>query len=203
MSASRAFPGFSNIYVLGEAGNSVAFRGEVSDRDHDDAWGVLRAEKSPPGPVEVRHVMGRQKPSDFVFTTSVRPKIISDRVVSILEDEGFSGWHTYPVHLFGKDGARIPGYQGLSVHGRCGPFDGSRSVKLDKIMPGGVVPKWYGLYFDEGTWDGSDLFMFASNQAWVFVVEAVKRAFEKAKVTNITFRAADRVELPLLRGERP
>ncbi|HEY8207038.1 MAG TPA: hypothetical protein VIG99_06145, partial [Myxococcaceae bacterium] len=129
--------------------------------------------------------MGRSKPSDFIYTTLATPIIISDRVVGILKDGGFSGWRTYPIELLGKGGNRIPGYHGLAVHGRCGPIDESRAVKLDQIMPGGVFPAWYGLFFDSETWDGSDLFMTSSAKAWVFVVDAVKRALEKAKVTNM------------------
>jgi uncharacterized protein DUF1629 len=196
MSASKAFPGFSNIYELGE-GSFKTFRGDIS-MSRDDAWRVLRAEKSPPGPVEVRYAMGRSKPSDLLFTTLATPVLISARVLGILQAEGFTGWQTYPLHVFGKDGAPIPGYHGLAVHGRCGPIDESRSVKLDKIYPGGVFPKWYGLFFDPATWDGSDLFMTAGPHAWVFVVESVKRAFEKAKVTNVKFTALDQLELARL-----
>lgn len=194
MSASKAFPGFSKIYELGE-GSFKTFRGELSsEEDHDDCFRVLRAEKTPSRPVEVRYAMGRSKPSDFVYTTSAYPTLISDRVLGILKGEGFTGWQTYPIRLFGKDGARIPGYHGLAVHGRCGPIDESRSVKLGKIYPGGAFPEWYGLFFDPATWDGSDLFMTASEKAWVIVVEAVKRAFEKAKVTNVKFTALDQLE---------
>jgi hypothetical protein len=155
---------------------------------------MLRAEKTPPGPVEVRYAMGRSKPSDIIRTTSAHPIIISERVLGIFEGNRFSGWQTYPIHLFARDGTRIPGYHGLAVHGRCGPIDESRSVKLDKIYPGGVSPEWYGLFFDPATWDGSDLFMTASQKTWVFAVEAVKRAFEKAKVTNVSFAALDQQE---------
>jgi hypothetical protein len=76
-------------------------------------------------------------------------------------------------------------------------------VKLDKIMPGGVFPAWYGMYFEPATWDGSDLFMTSSAKAWVFVVDAVKRALEKAKVTNMRFESLDKIEVPRLRKNVP
>lgn len=140
--------------------------------------------------------MGRSKPSDFIYTTSAHPTLISDRVLGILKREGFTGWRTYPIRLFGKNGARISGYHGLAIHGRCGPLDDSRSVKRDTVYPGGVFPEWYGLFFDPTTWDGSDLFMTSSPQTWLFVVEAVKRAFEKAKVTNVKFTPLDEQHVP-------
>jgi hypothetical protein len=195
--ASKAFPGFSSVYSLGERSYNT-FRGELSSEDDDDCYRVLRAEKTPPGPVEVRYAMGRSQPSDFIFTTSAHPKIISDRVLGILKGEGFTGWRTYPVHLYDKGGARIPGYHGLAIHGRCGPIDESKSVKLPKIYPARVSSEWYGLFFDPATWDGSDLFMTSSEMAFVFAVDAVKRALEKAKVTNVAFEATDQIELARL-----
>lgn len=188
--ASKAFPGFSRIYSL-DAGSYVTFRGDIA---LDDQFTVTRAEQTPPGPVEVRWRMGRTKPSDIIHTTWVTPLLVSDRVVRILEAGQFSGWRTYPVNLFGKDGARIPGYHGFAVHGRCGAIDDSQSVKFQAIYPGGVFPRWRGLFFDPATWDGSDVFMPAGEVGWIFLVEAVKRAFEKAKVTNVRFTRLDELE---------
>jgi hypothetical protein len=193
-STSKAFPGFSNVYVLDE-GSSTAFRGKLSQEDFRDCFTIFRAERTPPAPLEVRHAMGRNKPSDFVYASAVYPIMISDRVLGILQGGGFTGWRTYPIHLYGKDGARVPGYHGLAIHGRCGFIDDSRSVKLDKIYPGGVFPAWYGLYFDPESWDGSDLFMTAGETAYVIVVDAVKRALEKAKITNAKFKALDQIEV--------
>ena len=137
--------------------------------------------------------MGRKKPSDIINTTLAIPVLVSDRVVGILKAGQFSGWRTYPINLFAKDGARIPGYHGLAVHGRCGPIDNSRAVKLQAIYPGGVFPTWRGLFFDPATWDGSDLFMPAGEVGWILAVDAVKRAFEKAKVSNVLFTPLDEV----------
>ncbi|HEY8241357.1 MAG TPA: DUF1629 domain-containing protein, partial [Kiritimatiellia bacterium] len=127
---------------------------------------------------------------------SVAPVVISVRVVDALKAGRFSGWETYPIDLFGKDGSRISGYHGLAVIGRCGLIDNSRSVKIQKIYPGGVFPAWRGLYFDPETWDGSDLFMLANKWGHILVVDAVKRAFEKAKVTNVAFTALEAVGRP-------
>lgn len=137
--------------------------------------------------------MGRKKPSDVIRTTAAVAVLVSDRVIDILKDSQFSGWRTYPINLFGKDSAHIPGYHGLAVPGRCGPIDDSQSVKIDKIYPGGIFPAWRGLFFDPATWDGSDVFMPAGEGGWILVVEAVKLAFEKAKVTNVLFTPLDEV----------
>lgn len=193
---SKTFPGFSNTYALEEGRTGGAFRGDIA---LDDPRAVTRGEKTPREPVEVRWMMGRQRPFDIIHTGYVEPLLVSDRVIGILKANGFSGWRTYAIDLLGKDGRRIPGYHGLAVHGRCGPIDDSRSIEFKAIYPGGIFPAWRGLYFDPATWDGSDLFMPSDNWGVIIVVEAVKRAFEKAKVTNVTFTPLDAADRPDLR----
>lgn len=193
---SRSFPGFSGVHLLGEPGNSRAFRGDVA-LDRSDALAVTRAEKRL-ARVQVRWTMGRAIAADVIWSTLAAPLLVSDRVVDLLEGGGFCGWKTYPVELSGKDGSQINGYHGLSVDGRCGTIDNARSERVDKLMPGGVFPVWRGVYFDEATWDGSDLFMPANTWSWIFVVEAVRRAFTAAKVKNVCFNALpdiDRITL--------
>jgi hypothetical protein len=193
VSASRTFPGFSGAYVLEEGDDGNAFRGRIS---LDDPRAVTRAERAPTEHAEVRWAMGRGQPSDIIYTTSVEPVLISDRVVDILKANELSGWRTYSIELFGQDGVRIPGYQGLAVHGRCGPIDDSRAVQFQAIYPGGIFPVWRGLFFDPETWDGSDLFMPSDNWGHIMVVDTVRHAFEKAKVTNVMFTALEAVERP-------
>jgi hypothetical protein len=182
--------GFSKIYVLRESGGTRAFRGKIFV---DDPFAVTRGE-IPVDRAEVRWAMGSGIPSDIVRTTFAAPVIAHERVVRLLEDGGFSGWKTYPVQLFGKDGAPISGYHGLSVHGRCGPIENDRSETVDRTFPARVSPVWRGLYFDPTTWDGSDVFMPAGKVGWIFAVEAVKRAFAKAKVKNVVFTRLDQFE---------
>lgn len=61
-------------------------------------------------------------------------------------------------------------------------------------MPGGVFPYWRGLYFDPDTWDGSDIFMPGGRTGWVFVLDHVRDALEKAHVKNVAFQRLDEVE---------
>lgn len=138
--------------------------------------------------------MGRKVPLDIIYTTIAAPIIVADRVVEVLDSAGFTGWQTYPVELFGKDSTSIPGFQGLAVHGRCGPIENHRSNRFDKLMPGGVFPWWRGLYFEQETWDGSDIFMPSGRASRIFVVEQVKEALEKAHVRGVAFPSLDEVE---------
>lgn len=127
-----------------------------------------------------RWSMGARQPVDVIWTGIAAPVLISDRVVNLLSRARAGGWNTYEVALHGKGGEAIGGYHGyhgLSVHGRCGEIDNSRSVEVPKVYPAGVFPVWRGLYFDPETWDGSELFMSAGSEGWVFVVDEVKQAY--------------------------
>jgi hypothetical protein len=192
-SVSRAFPGFSSLYLFTEDGGSKHFRADIALR-LGEAFAVPRGEVKPHQPVPAKWMMGRTTPADIIWTGSVAPVLVSDLVVSLLKEHGFTGWRIFRVALSGKSGEEIAGYQGLVVSGRCGPIDNAQSRKVDKIFPGGAFRVWKGLYFDRATWDGSHLFMPAGNVGWIFVVDAVKETLEKAKVKNVLFTPLDEVE---------
>lgn len=139
--------------------------------------------------------MGRAKPIDPVmWTTHAIPIIIADSVVQLLRSHGFTGWSLYEVSVRDKQGEQAPGYHGLAVTGRCGDFDPSMSVQVPRIRPAGIFPVWKGLFFDPTSWDGSDFFMSTRRVGAVFVVEAVKQAFERAKIRNVSFTPLDQFE---------
>ena len=192
-STSKEFPGFNRIFYLGQPGNSRAFRGDLDVET--DAFGLIRAEVHPAQPLRVDWAMGRAKPVDPVmWTTFAAPIIIADSVVQILRSHGFTGWSLYEVSVRDKQGQPVPGYHGLAVTGRCGNLDHSMSVQVPRIRPAGIFPVWKGLFFDPESWDGSDFFMPAQRYGFVFVVEEVKKAFEREKIRNVDFTALDQFE---------
>jgi len=192
-STSSPFPGFSRIYRLLEPGASRAFRASL-DMTGEEASLLLGGDADSTAVIQGRWAMGGSNPQDIVWTTLALPMVVSERVVGILRESGFSGWDVLPVELRDKDGLLLPTYYYLRVRGRCGPIESGRSEKIDKIYPGGVFPIWRGLYFDAETWDGSDLFM-AIGAGFKFVVESVKHVFEEAKVKNVLFTPLNEVEL--------
>jgi hypothetical protein len=158
------------------------------------AFALTRGELRPVEPVRAKWMMGRSKPAEIIWTGMAAPLLVSNRVISILRDEGFTGWSFYRVALTGRSGEPVEGYSGLVVEGRCGAVDDHQSTKIDRIMPGGAFHWWRGLYFDPATWDGSDLFMATGGAGWIFVVADVKRSLEKAKVRNVVLTPLDAVE---------
>jgi hypothetical protein len=124
--------------------------------------------------------------------------IVSDAVVQLLRSHGFTGWSLYEVSVRDKQGQLIPGYSGLAITGRCGKIDYTRTVVVPRIRPAGIFPIGKGLLFDPESWDGSDLFMPAGNVGHKLMVDRVKKAFERAKIRNVSFTPVDQYEVELI-----
>ena len=192
-STSRDFPGFDKIFYLGQPGDSRSFRGKINLKSKE-VFGLTRAEIQPPHPIKIEWAMGQARPSEFIRTTMGVAMIISDSVVELLRAHEFTGWGLYELTVHDKQGQPVPGYSGLCVPGRCGKLEQSMSVQVPRIYPGGIFPVWKGLLFEPSTWDGSDFFMPAQDFGFIFVVEAVKQAFEKAKIRDVEFEPLDQFE---------
>jgi hypothetical protein len=193
---TKDFPGFERVFWLQSSGSRRAFRGDMALGT--DTFGLLRAEVHPAGPISIGWAMGSAEPGEVIWTTHVAPIIIADSVVNLLRAHNFTGWSLYPVIVQNKQGQTVPGYNGLAVTGRCGNIDFSKSVQVPRIFPARISPVLKGLLFDPASWDGSDFFMPARRSGHVFVVEEVKKAFERAKIRNVSFEALDQVESSVL-----
>jgi hypothetical protein len=188
---------FDKIYSLGEQFNRRALRarpvGDALTKHRELSTGVWQPEQ----PVVLRQAdKGGSTPKDLVGTESVDIKLFSDRAIDVLRNGHFTGWKTYPVELFDRNGRRIPGYRGLAVSGRSGPIDPKRSAqfeRISKLNPRRTIQVWRGLLFDPSSCDGSDMFQ-PMGTAFMLVTEPVKDAFEKAKITNVRFQKITEME---------
>lgn len=136
-----------------------------------------------------------KKPHDVLDTGTATLFLISSKMKAILEENNLTGWRTFPVKIYDKQENEIQDYYGLSVIGRCGPIDYSKSEIIEKSMiEGGPVSKHYkGLYVGLDDWDESDFFM----PKGLFTKIVTKRAMEainKAKLTNIRFENLSEIE---------
>jgi hypothetical protein len=160
---------YSRFYVLGEGFQRGALRVDAVD-EIPDPWALTRAEALPDRPIRFRRDEGARL-LDYVGTTLAVLELVSDRVISVLRNESFTGWTTYPVDIREWDGQQLSGYHGLGVTGRCGPIDDSLSPIeiLPPAAPGGeAMPHHIGLLFPPDTWDGSDNFT-PMGSAFVFM----------------------------------
>jgi hypothetical protein len=182
-------PDYQHLYELREDhGAQGAFRATPEDRVLDHGWDLLYGNMSPTQPVRLDHQMGRYL-NDVVWTGLTGIVLASDRMIALLRDGGFTGWQIYPVLLFGKRSENIGGYHGLSVAGRCGPIDWSRSPKewRGPLVPNGDKLQVHcGLFFKKDEWDGSDIFL-ARDSAITIVTEHLRQALQHLKMRNVSF----------------
>ena len=147
-------------------------------------------------PVRLVTKMGSQA-MDVLWSDWIAIVVVSSRLVGVLRAIGATGWSTYPVDASDRNGAPLDGYAGLAITGRVGALDRTRSEIIQKPAPtptGTAYAMLKGLYFDEGTWDGSDIFL-VEDTLYIVVSERVKRALERARITNVRFTRLTDVEL--------
>jgi hypothetical protein len=110
--------------------------------------------------------------------------LVSTRLVHCLTEIGATGWDTVPVRLTWKGRGEVSGYSILVVTGKAGPWQRRRSQRILKppLVPGAPRPEVYrGLWFDEKSWDGSDVFALGETYM-VMVTDRVARTFRRAKL---------------------
>lgn len=123
----------------------------------------------------------------------------SDRVIDLLRDEGFTGWDTFPIEVYLKDGSRLLGYQGLMVTGKCGALNPAASEPIDVVdytFRGWSDLNFKGFPLDYEAWDGSDIFTLPRDISYhIFVSRRLRDAFKKHKISSIEFKRAEDILL--------
>jgi hypothetical protein len=178
-----------------------AFRADINVGINEDR-ALLRAELHPEQPIRIEWFMGRKVPEDVIWAATAA--IVNSKVITLLQENGFTGWSTYPVEVFDKAGARIEGYSGLAITGRCGPIDQSRSMTILKKFPARVSPMLKGYYFDQDTWDGSDIFTPSARlDGRIFITAPVRDVLRRAKTKNVRMQVLDEIVYDYPIGRAP
>ena len=193
-STSRRFPGFDHLFLLAPHHSRQLYVGKFVVEPPANGLPLLRGSTTPDRSISVDWSMGPKTPGDVIDTTSAIPIIFSRRVVSALEQEGLTGWSSYPVLVSNKEKTEELHYAGLTVTGRCGEIDNSRSKIVDVEYPAGFFPMYRGLYFDETQWSGDDFFCTSNETGYVFVTERVRDAFRKHDVSPLKFTPLNLVD---------
>ena len=118
----------------------------------------------------------------------------SERVVKLLQTNNITGCKFYPITI--KDHEDLSYYL-LTITGRCGAFDISKSKAIetieypesviqnsDIVIPKGKFSIMKGFHFPLESWNGSDFFV-PEGGGDIIVTERVKILLEKHKVTNV------------------
>lgn len=188
----------TDFYELCDPFNKKALRlttHDISDWITDEyAYALFRGNKEPDKPIRLHGYMGGQA-TDFLFAGYVFITLFSNIVLEIFEQNGITGWKTYPVEVHDRKDIPLPGYHGFSVIGKECRRDRSRSqLQTKQVVPQGEPFEVYkGLYFFEEDWDGSDIFLVQNNI--VVVTENVHTLFKKNKVTNVKLVPLAEVEM--------
>lgn len=170
----------------------------LEDNQLYDSWAVFRGEEIPKSLLKFHHIMGR-KPKDIIMATDAVLQIVSDRFLKILSENDVTGWSTFPVIVYDKNGNELTGYSGFSVVGRSGPIDDTKhrvEYRTSPFNPDYRYKVGIGLYFDIDTWDGSDI--FTPQGGIIIVVERVKVLLENAKFKELIFTSINDYEIDLI-----
>lgn len=188
-----SFPGFENIFSLGEPFATRPFRGSLREATPGlDYFSLASGRVVPPRPVRIVPYGGRH-PGDFIWTDAVVIRLASRRVLALLRESQITGWSVFPVEVFGRDGELISEFDGFSVTGRCGLIDPAQSTPILKKMPGGVFPYSRGYYFKPDSWDGSHIFS-PEGTAFIFVTKVVRDLLRRSNAKNVECRPITEME---------
>jgi hypothetical protein len=155
---------------------------------------LFRRLEFPERPIVLGRLMGG-KETDIMWSDSIHIIAISENIQSLLLANQITGWKTYPITVFNREGIELKGYSGLSIIGKECRRDRSRSQIITKqAVPNGEPFDVYkGLYFDESDWDGSDIFLVQHNR--IVVTERVRKIFIKNKIRNVSLVPLSEVEI--------
>lgn len=134
-----------------------------------------------------------QKPMSLLWSGFSPVCCISEQTIALLTEESLTGWATYPVEVYDRDGQKLPNYAGLAITGRGGQAKPEMS-SLEVIQPpwkDSTIEVYRGFYFDPDAWDGADIFLVSGGTV---VTDKVRKAFKKAKVNNVRFTNLTEVE---------
>ncbi|MGH2613024.1 MAG: hypothetical protein ACRDFB_08270 [Rhabdochlamydiaceae bacterium] len=157
---------------------------KTGENDIDDHWNLVKGNyKGIHFPITFKQAYGK-KLTDILDTGWPCLYLISDRMKSILEENGLSGWQTFSIKLYDKKENEISGYQGFSLTGCCGPTVYKKSTIFEKkLVPTGPVCKFYkGIFID--SWDGSDFFT-PKGTYHTLITKKAADILKKSKLTNV------------------
>ncbi len=122
--------------------------------------------------------------------------LISGKMKQALEANNLTGWRTFEIKLYDKKDMEITGYHGLSITGRCGIIDYSKSAIFSKrYVPEGPLCWFYkGLHVGIDQWDGSDFFM-PQKYYGIILTQRAADILENNRLTNIECKNLEDIEI--------
>jgi hypothetical protein len=185
---------YSEFWTFGEAWVRGAARvkwvnwtPDLSKRDERLRWvnDTSNGRIVPDAPIPFRQDEGRRW-LDWVGSSLVSFKLVSDRLIGVLREQRATGWSTYPVQVTARNGDEIAGYHGFAVTAHALPrWDMSQPTIVPPPVPeGSAITGWKGLFFEAPSWNGSDVF---SVDGQIVCTSRVHAALSDADLTNVSY----------------
>jgi hypothetical protein len=175
----------NNFFKLRSTLSSKTFQAQTDNTfdDHNNLiYGIYDSIRFP---VVFRECYGK-KLEDLLDTGWPSLYLISEKAIGILEKNKLTGWKTFNIKVFDKNGNEVNGYHGLSITGRCGEVDFNKSTIIEKrLVPHGPLGNYYkGYYVGLDEWDNSDFFIPRHTIA-IIVTKRAAEVIKGNKLTNI------------------
>ena len=119
---------------------------------------------------------------DFLDTGWPPVYLVSDRIITLLNENRITGWQSYPIVLYDKKGNLIEGYSGFSVIGKGGNYSMAWERGFDKEKKKHFIES-RGLY-DLSQWDGSDFFLVSDE---ILITERTMKLLKQNKVSAVEY----------------
>lgn len=202
MSAATSFD-YSGFFKFDDPLGNRALRLEPQNDDWltvKMSYRLANGEEQPPQPACLKGYMGGI-PYDVLWSGLVSILCVSYRVIDLLLENKFTGWGTYPVDVYDRNGKPLPRYYGFAVRSYAGREDISLSEVITKPAS---VARWgtrkvrRGLYFDPKKWDGSDFFRVGGK---IVVTKQARDSMKRAKVANVNLIPLPEVEVDTIVDE--
>jgi hypothetical protein len=190
---SAEFPGFDRLFTCD---NNFATRCAYAQ------WQDERTPELLMGTMEVTAPAVRWRRSrgtrigDVVWTDFVGLVLISDDLAGQLRQRGITGWSPFPTECVNSP--ELSRYVVCQVQGRSGGvrFDRGTWIRHEEAA-GPWKSVLRGLFFDENTWDGSDIFCPAGT-GFMVVTEKVVDVIRAFDTRNVGITPMTDVEIPEL-----
>jgi len=172
---------FSKLYLME---SSTTSKSPVELNLTTDEAIAVRVGRPPPNPIKGRWTGGSRKPNDAIWMRA--SFLINERFRRILEGISATGYAVVPCEITSRKGEPFGGYSFLQVLGKCAPIDDTKSILVEKEYPAGRFPAYKGLFFEEGSWDSSDIFSPLGFTMTV-VTERVAQILKSEKIRGVEF----------------
>jgi hypothetical protein len=151
-------------------------------------------------------ILPSSKVGDFVWTW-YSDCVVTDTVLSLLRESGFTGFEARPLIIEKIKGLRrrwnkeepIPRLWELLIRGKGGDAAPESGIYLFEYEEVGEIRTAYssfrnGIIVDEANWDGSDFFTINGYPKYILITERVKQFIINRQLTNCALIPSDKLE---------